>query len=109
MAKKSSKKVIHSTAETTLTLIGNKWTILIIEELFSGTRRFGEIEKSLEGISPRTLSLRLSSLEKATIIKREVFPEVPPRVEYCLTPLGRSLEELLTLMKKWGSDFEQKK
>jgi DNA-binding HxlR family transcriptional regulator len=108
MAKKGSKKVIHSSAETTLTLIGNKWTILIIEELFLGTRRFGELEKSLLGISPRTLSLRLSSLEKASIIKREVFPEVPPRVEYRLTPLGRTLEEMVILMKRWGSDFERK-
>ncbi len=107
MAKKSSKKTIHSPAETTLVLIGNKWTVLLIEELFSGTRRFGELEKSLVGISPRTLSLRLASLEKAGIIKREVFPEVPPRVEYRLTLLGRTLEPLIIQMKEWGSKFER--
>ena len=107
MAKKSSKKILHSPAETTLDRIGNKWTILIIEELFNGTRRFGEIEKGLVGISPRTLSLRLASLEKAKVIAREVFPEVPPRVEYRLTPLGRSLENVITIIKDWGTKFEK--
>ena len=107
MPKKSSKKIIHSPAETTLDLIGNKWTILIIEELFRGTRRFGEIEKSLIGISPRTLSLRLASLEKAGVIIREVFPEVPPRVEYRLSPLGRSLDDVITAVKNWGLKFEK--
>lgn len=107
MAKKSSKKVLHSPAETTLDLIGNKWTILIIEELFHGTRRFGEIEKGLIGISPRTLSLRLASLEKAGVIIREVFPEVPPRVEYRLTSLGRSLEGVIKSITDWGAKFEK--
>lgn len=90
-----------------MTLIGNKWTVLIIEELWKGTKRFGEIEKALTGISPRTLSLRLASLEKSGIIVREVFPEVPPRVEYQLTELGRSLEEVLTPIRNWGIKFEK--
>jgi DNA-binding HxlR family transcriptional regulator len=107
MAKKFSKKKIHSPAETTLALIANKWTILIIEELFLATRRFGELEKTLTGISPRTLSLRLSSLEKAGVIKREVFPEVPPRVEYRLTALGRSLETIVAAINEWGVKFEK--
>lgn len=107
MAKRIARKTIHSPADTTLSLIGNKWTILIIEELWKGTRRFGEIEKSLTGISPRTLSLRLASLEKAGIIVRDVFPEVPPRVEYHLTPLGRTLEEVLTPIREWGIKFEK--
>ena len=107
MPKKSSKKIIHSPAETTLDLIGNKWTIFIIEELFRGTRRFGEIEKGLVGISPRTLSIRLASLEKAGIISREVFPEVPPRVEYRLTTLGRSLEDVISVVREWGVKFEK--
>lgn len=107
MAKRISRKTIHSPADTTLTLIGNKWTVLIIEELWKGTKRFGEIEKALTGISPRTLSLRLASLEKSGIIVREVFPEVPPRVEYQLTELGRSLEEVLTPIRNWGIKFEK--
>jgi DNA-binding HxlR family transcriptional regulator len=107
MPRKSSKKVLHSPAETTLDLIGNKWTILIIEELFRGTRRFGAIEKGLVGISPRTLSLRLASLEKAGVIVREVFPEVPPRVEYRLSTLGQSLETVIASITEWGKKLER--
>lgn len=100
---KYTKKGNHSSIEKTLDVIESKWTVLVILEIISGVQRFSELTKSLRGISPRTLSLRLSSLEKAGIISRRVFPEVPPRVEYTLTPLGRTLEPVLSTMEKWGS------
>lgn len=106
--KKYIKKSIHSPIENTLQVIGSKWTVLVIAELSKGIRRFGELEKALVGISPRTLSLRLSSLEKFGVIDRKVFPEVPPRVEYKLTALGKSLEPILKVMHTWGSSLAKK-
>lgn len=106
--KKYSKKQVHSPIENTLQVIGSKWTVLIIRELMGGTRRFGELERALTGISPRTLSLRLSALERYGIIERKVYPEVPPRVEYRLSTLGRSLEPVLKTMQQWGSSFTKK-
>ena len=88
--KKYTKKNIHSPIENTLSVIASKWTVLILRELTeSGVCRFGQIEKKLDGISPRTLSLRLASLEEAGVIERKVYPEVPPRVEYKLSTYGK--------------------
>lgn len=101
--KKYSKKVLHSPIENTLQVIGSKWTVLIILELTNGIRRFGELEKALIGISPRTLSLRLGALEEAGVVERKVYPEVPPRVEYKLTAFGKTLEPLLKAMNTWGN------
>jgi DNA-binding HxlR family transcriptional regulator len=106
--KKYSKKVVHSPIENTLQVIGSKWTVLVLRELFGGTKRFGEIEKLLSGISPRTLSLRLASLEEFGIVERKVYPEVPPRVEYKLSALGKSLEPVLKVMNTWGANFAKK-
>ena len=106
--KKYSKKVIHSPIENTLQVIGSKWTVLIIRELMSGVKRFGELEKALTGISPRTLSLRLGSMEDFKIVDRRVYAEVPPRVEYKLSPLGRSLDPVLKTMCQWGMNFSKK-
>ena len=106
--KKYAKKDIHSPIENTLQVIGSKWTVLIIRELMGGVRRFGELEKSLTGISPRTLSLRLGNMEEHNIIDRKVFAEVPPRVEYKLTALGKSLEPVLKTMHNWGATFAKK-
>lgn len=106
--KKYIKKDIHSPVENTLEVIGSKWSVLIINELSLGMRRFGQMEKSLTGISPRTLSLRLATLEKQGIIERKVYPEVPPRVEYKLSPLGRSLEPVLKVMHTWGLSFKKR-
>lgn len=103
--KKYLKKAIHSPTENTLEVVGSKWTVLIIRELLVQVRRFGELEHSLTGISPRTLSLRLSALESGGIVERKVYPEVPPRVEYKLTPLGRTLEPILNAMEAWGEMF----
>lgn len=106
--KKYTKKVIHSPIENTLQVIGSKWAVLIIRELMGGTKRFSELEKSLTGISPRTLSLRLASMEENAIVERKVYPEVPPRVEYKLSPLGKSLEPVLKTMNNWGAAFAKK-
>ncbi|NRD78010.1 helix-turn-helix transcriptional regulator [Bacillus sp. BRMEA1] len=92
--------------EKTMSVIGGKWTFLIIRELFYKTRRFGELERSLKGISPRTLSLRLKELEDESIIKREVFSEIPPHVEYSLTDKGQSLLPIFNAMKEWGNTWD---
>jgi len=106
---KYTKKTIHSPVENTLRVIGSKWTVLIIRELKDGVRRFGELEKSLTGISPRTLSLRLSHMEEHGIIDRKVYPEVPPRVEYKLSTLGKTLAPVLKIMEDWGKNFAKRK
>jgi DNA-binding HxlR family transcriptional regulator len=86
----------------TLKIIGSKWTILLLRELFEGKKRFGELQRALEGISPKTLSLRLKQLEKDRIIKKKVFAEIPLHVEYSLTPRGDSLSEIIEKIKDWG-------
>lgn len=87
----------------TLKIIGGKWTVLILRDLLEGPRRFGELQHSLAGISPRTLSLRLDQLEKDGIITKKIFAEVPLHVEYRLTPKGNSLNEIIYKMREWGS------
>lgn len=90
--------------EKTLKVIGSKWTVLILRDLMEGTRRFGQLRDSLSGISPKTLSARLKELERARIVQRQVYPEVPPRVEYSLSARGHSLSSILEAMRDWGSD-----
>ena len=85
----------------TVKIVGSKWTIPILYSLLSGKKRFSELQKEL-GVSPRTLSLRLDQLEKDKIISRKVFPVVPARVEYALTPKGKSLSDIVELMAQWG-------
>ncbi len=88
--------------EKALKILGSKWTILILRDLLSGKKRFGELRKSLEGVSPKTLSTRLRYLEKKGIVERRVYPEVPPRVEYSLTKRGKSLGAIIKSIKEWG-------
>lgn len=88
-----------------MAIIGNKWTALLLRDLHSGPKRFGELERSLEGISPRTLSQRLDDLEHCGIITKESFHEVPPRTEYTLTPKGRDLVPVLQQMAAWGDKY----
>jgi DNA-binding HxlR family transcriptional regulator len=83
-------------------ILSGKWTILLIRDLADGRSRFSELERSLEGISPRTLSLRLRALEEQGIVERRTFPEVPPRVEYSLTEKGRALAPIIDDMRKYG-------
>jgi DNA-binding HxlR family transcriptional regulator len=87
----------------TADVVCGKWTLLVIRDLAEGCSRFCERERSLEGISPRTLSLRLRALEEEGIVARNTFPEVPPRVEYALTEKGEALVPLIEDMRRYGS------
>ena len=89
----------------TADIICGKWTILVIRDLAEGRSRFCELERSLAGISPRTLSLRLRALEEQGIVERHTFPEVPPRVEYSLTAKGEALVPLIEDMRRYGSEW----
>lgn len=89
----------------TADIICGKWTILLIRDLAEGRSRFCELERSLAGISPRTLSLRLRGLEEQGILERHTYPEVPPRVEYSLTPKGEALVPLIEDMRTYGSEW----
>jgi DNA-binding HxlR family transcriptional regulator len=89
----------------TAEVVCGKWTLLIIRDLAEGRSRFCELERSLEGISPRTLSLRLRALEEEGILKRQTFPEVPPRVEYALTAKGEALVPIVEAMRSYGTDW----
>ena len=89
----------------TAEIISGKWTLLVIRDLADGCSRFCELERSLGGISPRTLSLRLRSLEAEGIVERKTYPEVPPRVEYSLTAKGRALVPLIDEMRDYGRQW----
>jgi DNA-binding HxlR family transcriptional regulator len=86
----------------TAEIVCGKWTLLLVRDLAEGRSRFCELERSLEGISPRTLSLRLRALEEEGILERQTYPEVPPRVEYALTEKGRALVPLIEDMRAYG-------
>jgi len=88
----------------TADIICGKWTILVIRDLTEGRARFCELERSLSGISPRTLSLRLRALEEQGIVERHTYPEVPPRVEYSLTTKGEALVPLIEDMRRYGRE-----
>ena len=96
---------IECSIEKALDVLNGKWTFLIIRDLFEGTRRFGELRKSLSGISPKTLSERLKELESKGIINRTAFPTIPPTVEYRLTEKGESLKPIIIDMKLWGAKW----
>jgi DNA-binding HxlR family transcriptional regulator len=89
----------------TADILAGKWTILLVRDLADGRSRFCELERSLEGISPRTLSLRLRALEEHGVIERRTFPEVPPRVEYSLTEKGRALVPIIEDMRSYGRQW----
>ena len=103
---KTKEKIINCPVEKTLSIIGKKWAVLIIRDLLSGKKRFGQLLTSLIGISPRTLSARLNDLEKNGVFKKKVFPEIPLRVEYSLTKRGKDLHFILDQMNKWGSSHK---
>ena len=89
----------------TAEIISGKWTLLVIRDLAEDNKRFCELERSLEGISPRTLSLRLRALEEQGIVERRTYPEVPPRVEYALTDKGKALVPLIEDMRRYGNHW----
>lgn len=95
--------------ETTLMLIGNKWKVLIIRDLLTGTKRFGELKKSIGKVSQKVLTTQLRDMEEDGLISRKIYTEVPPRVEYSLTELGKSLQPILNAMLQWGTEYKEKK
>ncbi len=103
---KSIKDLPACPVETTLSLIGNKWKVLILRDLMAGTKRFGELKKSVGSVSQKVLTAQLRDLEKNGLVNRKVYAEVPPRVEYSLTELGKSIEPVLDAMRIWGEYYK---
>ena len=92
---------------TLLMLIGTKWKVLIIRDLLTGTKRFGELQRSI-GCSQKVLTDNLRELESKGLVSRKVYPEVPPRVEYSMTKLGATLSPVLNAMAAWGDEYKKK-
>ena len=92
--------------ETTLTLISDKWKVLILRDLMPGTKRFGELRRSIGSVSQKVLTAQLREMEQSGLLRRTVYAEVPPRVEYTLTDLGRSLKPILDAMQHWGETYQ---
>lgn len=94
--------------ETTLLLIGEKWKVLILRDLIDGTKRFGELKKSLGAISQKVLTQQLRAMEEDGLVNRKAYAEIPPRVEYSLTETGLSLKPILDSMWSWGEGYKAK-
>lgn len=92
--------------ETTLLLISDRWKALILRDLMDGTRRFGELQRSIGGVSQKVLTANLRAMERDGLLTRKVYAEVPPRVEYTLTELGCSLRPVLEAMRQWGRHYQ---
>ncbi len=93
--------------EITISLIGDKWKVLIIRDLLTGTKRFGELKKSLSGITQKVLTNNLRQMETSGLILRKVYAEVPPKVEYSLSDTGFSLKPILDSMVEWGNEYRE--
>ena len=93
--------------ETTLTLISDKWKVLILRDLLTGTKRFGELRKSIGTVSQKVLTSQLRQMEESGLLTRKVYAEVPPRVEYTLTKLGYSLKPIMDAMWAWGENYKK--
>ena len=106
MENTAAKKLPACPVETTLTLINDKWKVLILRDLMNGTMRFGELRKSIGQVSQKVLTAQLRQMEGSGLLTRTVYPEVPPRVEYTLTGLGRSLKPILDAMWVWGEEYK---
>ena len=103
-----SKNIIPACpVEVTLMLISDRWKVLILRDLLSGTKRFGELKKSIGSISQKVLTSNLRSMEEDGLLTRKVYAEVPPRVEYTLTELGESLRPILLAMQQWGLEYQK--
>ena len=103
---KSVKDLPACQLETTLTLIGDKWKVLILRDLMPGTKRFGELKKSIGNVSQKVLTAQLRAMEESGLLTRTVYAEVPPRVEYTLTELGKSLKPILDALWNWGEEYK---
>lgn len=106
MEKTTKAELPACPVETTLTLIGDKWKVLILRDLMPGTKRFGELKKSVGNVSQKVLTAQLRAMEESGLVHREVYAEVPPRVEYSLTDLGRSLKPIMDSMVVWGAAYK---
>ena len=102
-----SKNLPACPVEVTLMLISDRWKVLILRDLLSGTKRFGELKKSIGSISQKALTSNLRSMEEDGLLTRKVYAEVPPRVEYTLTELGKSLQPILLAMQQWGLEYQE--
>lgn len=106
MSKELPKELPQCPVEITLSLISNRWKVLILRDLMDGAKRFGELRKSLGNITQKVLTSNLREMEEDHLIIRTVYAEVPPRVEYQLTDMGYSLKPILESMKTWGSRYK---
>ena len=107
MDNKEKKELPTCPVETTLMLISDKWKVLILRDLLPGTKRFGELKKSIGHVSQKVLTSQLRQMEENGLVQREVYAEVPPRVEYTLTALGYSLKPILDAMWSWGKEYQK--
>ena len=105
-AEKAKNELPACPVETTLTLIGDKWKVLILRDLMPGTKRFGELKKSVGNVSQKVLTAQPRDREESGLVHREVYAEVPPRIEYSLTPLGKSLKPILDSLWNWGEEYK---
>ena len=102
------KPITPCPVEFTMCLISNKWKILIIRDLLNGTKRFGELQRTVAGISQKVLTSNLKELESDGLINRKVYPVVPPKVEYSLTKKGSELKPIFDLMNEYGNKYKKK-
>lgn len=102
------RKIPECPVEMTLQLIGDKWKVLIIRDLLTGTKRFSELMRSVSGITQKVLTSHLRAMEADGLVNRKVYPQVPPKVEYSLTETGMSLKPILDCMVEWGTEYTQK-
>jgi DNA-binding HxlR family transcriptional regulator len=101
------KEIPDCPVEVTLMLIGNRWKVLILRELLTGTKRFGELKKSIGCITQKVLTSNLRDMESSGLLTRKVYAEIPPKVEYTLTETGYSLKPILDSMVKWGTVYKK--
>jgi DNA-binding HxlR family transcriptional regulator len=106
-SRKNDRKAVSCPVETTIAAIGGRWKVLVIHHLLEGKQRFGELTRLLGGIAPRTLTRQLRELEDCGVIDRVVHQQIPPKVDYSLTALGRELQPVLYAMHAWGEKLDR--